>query len=69
MNQKNKKLLCELSEFKCEHCKEVFDIKDLEIHRIRRGNQGGTYQWRNCMVLCKKHHKLFHSKEFSFISG
>ena len=69
ISQKNKKLLCELGNYMCEHCKKIFDIKDLEIHRIRRGIESGTYHWRNCMVLCKEHHRIIHSMEFNFISG
>jgi len=69
ISQKDKKLLCQLAKFTCEQCKEIFELKDLEIHRIRRQWEGGTYQWRNCMVLCKFCHKLFHSKEYNFISG
>jgi len=65
ISKKNKKLLLELANYTCEHCKKKFDIKDLEIHRIHRGCENGTYHWRNCMVLCSKHHKLFHSGEFN----
>ena len=43
----------------CEHsgCEEI----DLETHRI---NRGGEYCLRNIKILCKKHHKLYHSNEF-----
>lgn len=64
VNQKFKRLLCELNNNTCELCKKQFDIKDLNIHRIRRGNQGGKYEHRNCQVLCTEHHKLVHSGEF-----
>lgn len=56
------------SNFKCQEidCQE----KDLEIHRIIRGNQGGLYtvaplssKKNNVQVLCKKHHKIRHTKE------
>lgn len=36
----------------------------LEVHRIRRGYEGGTYEHRNIMILCKKHHKELHYGEF-----
>jgi hypothetical protein len=61
INKKNKQLLIELADNKCEQCDET---ENLEIHRIRRGYQGGTYNWRNCMVLCHKHHKMIHGNEF-----
>ena len=67
MNQKDKKLLIQLAKNTCEQCRKQFD--DLEIHRIRRGNEGGTYHWRNCKVLCKFCHKLFHQGEFKLISN
>lgn len=45
----------------CEHngCKE----KNLEVHRIKRGNKGGLYTPENIKICCKKHHKAYHSKE------
>ncbi len=69
MNQRKKRLLCEFQDFKCEACKKVFKLEVLEIHRIRRGNQGGTYEYRNCKVVCKKCHKLLHGNEFSNVQG
>lgn len=64
VNQKFKRLLCEIVEFKCELCRKIFKLEDLQIHRIRRGNIGGKYEHRNCQVLCTLHHKLIHSNEF-----
>lgn len=45
----------------CEHsgCKN----KDLEIHRIKRGNKGGLYIPNNVKINCKKHHRVYHSGE------
>jgi hypothetical protein len=60
ISQKKKRLLIEYVDNKCEHCSSNID---LEIHRIRRGIQGGTYEHRNCKVLCKSCHKKFHYKE------
>jgi len=65
VNQKFKKLLCEIVDFKCELCHKKFPISELQIHRIRRGYQGGRYEHRNCQVLCTEHHKLIHGKEFT----
>lgn len=65
INKKRKKLLCELVEYCCELCHKEFQFEELQIHRIRRGNVGGTYEHRNCQVLCIKHHKLIHSNEFT----
>ena len=69
MNQSKKRLLCEYVDYKCEHCKKVFKLEKLEIHRIRRGNMGGTYEHRNCKILCKDCHKLFHANEFNNVQG
>ena len=52
-------------ENKCEQCKETFESKDLEIHRIIRGCMGGSYKdFKNLKVLCKDCHKIIHSGEF-----
>ena len=64
INKKYKLLLIELSDNTCEQCHEKKEISELEIHRIRRGCSGGTYHFRNCMVLCKACHRKFHSGEF-----
>ncbi len=63
IGQKNKELLCKLVKFKCEECKKIFKLEELEIHRIRRGNVGGTYEHRNCKVVCGDCHKLYHGNE------
>lgn len=65
VNQKFKRLLCEIVNHKCELCNKVFTIEELQIHRIRRGNAGGKYEHRNCQVLCTAHHKLIHGNEFT----
>jgi len=46
---------------KCERCSKE---TNLEIHRIVRGNIGGTYKPSNCKVFCRECHKLIHSNEF-----
>lgn len=49
----------------CELCHKKKQDSDLQIHRLRRGSEGGLYQIRNCMVLCRDCHKLIHGKEFN----
>ncbi len=67
MISKNKKeLLCKFVENTCEECKKEFDISELEIHRIRRGINGGTYDdFRNLKVVCSECHKMYHFGEFT----
>ena len=46
---------------KCEH--SLCENKEkLEVHRIKRK---GEYCLRNIKVLCEKHHKMYHGKEFT----
>lgn len=54
----------------CSKCQDCGSEKNLEIHRIIRGNKGGLYtvaglksKSNNVQVLCGDHHKLRHSKE------
>lgn len=47
----------------CEHinCKN----NNLEIHRIKRGWEGGKYSPDNVKIACgTKHHPYYHSNEF-----
>lgn len=60
MNKKKKELLIEFVDKKCEECGKKLN---LEIHRIRRGILGGTYEHRNCKVLCSSCHDKYHYKE------
>lgn len=69
LSQKRKKLLVELNNYTCEQCKKVFKLGELQIHRIKRGNQGGNYEHRNCKILCKKCHQLYHGNEFRNVNG
>lgn len=64
VNQRFKKLLCEIVNNTCEVCHKKYELSDLEIHRIRRRYKGGKYEHRNCQVLCSNCHKLIHSGEF-----
>lgn len=51
--------------FKCESCgKHEREVGVLQIHRIRRGSNGGTYIPHNCELLCSNCHKLMHYGEF-----
>ena len=52
---------------KCQSCNST---KNLEIHRIKRGNKNGLYtlvplnhKSNNIKVLCKECHKKYHYKE------
>jgi len=69
VNTRIKKAICELGDLTCEQCKKRYRLNELIIHRIRRGESGGTYHWRNCMLLCRDCHKLIHYGEFPHISG
>jgi len=46
----------------CEHsnCQN----KRLEVHRIKRGWEGGKYSPDNIKILCSIHHDFYHSNEF-----
>jgi hypothetical protein len=49
----------------CQGChKPEVVVGKLEIHRIIRGNIGGTYEPNNCQILCKKCHRVRHQGEF-----
>ena len=51
--------------YKCEECKRHEDkCGKLEVHRIKRGNEGGTYILRNVKFLCSLCHKLYHGGEY-----
>lgn len=66
ISKKNKDLLRSYIKGICEEChKPEKDVGILVAHRIRRGNQGGTYEHRNVKMVCKECHKKYHSKEFN----
>jgi hypothetical protein len=64
LTEHKKELIKEFVDYKCEQCNKKFPSEELQIHRIRRGCEGGIYELRNIKVLCKAHHKLYHYKEF-----
>jgi len=64
MNKTKKELLWKLVEKKCEQCKKKISIENADVHRIKRGVSGGTYDHKNCLILCRKCHRLYHSNEF-----
>ena len=70
ISPKKKKLLCEYVDYRCELCSQSrkYALDELEINRIKRGYLGGTYEFRNCQVLCITHHKKIHQNEFPHIS-
>jgi 5-methylcytosine-specific restriction endonuclease McrA len=56
----------------CQICNKQFNDNELDIHRIKRGNQGGKYtiaklnsKENNVKVVCKECHRKIHSKEFT----
>lgn len=65
LSETKKELLRKFVDFKCERCgKNEKEIGTLQIHRIQRGNAGGTYNLRNIKVCCKECHGLYHGNEF-----
>ena len=67
LTKKQKEMLKQLVNYKCEECKKKKKSKELEIHRIKRGYAGGEYIPRNIMILCKDCHKLFHYAEWKWV--
>lgn len=59
--------------YRCQICKfHQTNVGKLQIHRIKRGNQGGLYticplnhKDNNIKVLCSDCHKELHYKEFN----
>lgn len=65
ISRKRKKMLCEWVNYECEQCHKFFKHEGLNIHRIKREWQGGTYKdFRNLKVVCKSCHKKIHEREF-----
>jgi len=51
---------------KCQGCKIHEDeVGQLQAHRIKRGNKGGTYAPNNVLMLCTECHKVMHQGEFT----
>jgi hypothetical protein len=49
----------------CEECGQIETKEDpLEVHRIIRGNEGGTYRPGNVKIIHKSEHDIYHSNEF-----
>lgn len=48
---------------KCYTCGKEGTHKELGMHRIRRGYEGGKYTLKNCDILCKEHHDERHANE------
>lgn len=72
-----KKRYCAATNSCCQLCQKKYsnskfnNFSGLEIHRIKRGNQGGLYtvvpldhRKNNVMVLCKSCHQTIHYKEY-----
>jgi hypothetical protein len=41
----------------CEHCRNKFYFKDIEIHHIRARSQNGSHSTANLEILCRQCHK------------
>ena len=51
--------------FICEECNKPETEEDpLEVHRLIRGKDGGTYRPGNVKIVHKSCHKKYHFKEF-----
>lgn len=60
LSKRKRNLLREYIDFICEGCKKHEDeVGELEPHRIRPGNQDGTYEHRNVKMVCKKCHEFY----------
>ena len=54
LTESKKELLREFVNRICEQCKKSdLETGTLEIHRLKRGNQGGTYTLNNLKILCQ----------------
>lgn len=60
LTEKQKLILKEMVNFKCQLCKLK---KPLEFHRIKRGNKGGEYTPNNILIICEECHKELHGDE------
>jgi len=45
---------------KCHICGES-KYELLDVHRIVFGENGGTYNFNNVVVLCPRHHRMVHT--------
>ena len=67
MTPKQRLALIVFNQYCCEICRNLGIViplppEELEIHRIRPGADGGTYEsHRNLMVICSKHHEILSS--------
>jgi len=58
LTEKEKFILKGLVGFTCQGCGKIFKENKLEIHRIKRGIDGGKYIPSNIQILCKECHKM-----------
>jgi len=66
LNEKQKRVLRELTNFTCENCGEKEDkCGKLQPHRLTRGVLGGTYVPSNVKMYCDRCHKDMHGGEFT----
>ncbi|MCH7568476.1 MAG: HNH endonuclease [Nanoarchaeota archaeon] len=64
LSKRKRGLLREYVNYTCESCKKHEDkVGELEPHRIRPNDEGGTYEHRNIKMCCKKCHDIFSSAQ------
>lgn len=56
LTERQKEVLKEMVNNKCEDCRQK---KDLEIHRMKRGVDGGKYIPSNIRILCSDCHDMY----------
>ena len=65
LTEKKKDLLREFVNHRCQNCKKhEIEVGKLQIHRIKRGINGGLYDLNNMKAICKNCHNAFHYHEF-----
>lgn len=57
LTPKQKELLKQFIGMHCEECLLKKDSKELQIHRIHRGQE---YSLRNIKIICNSCHRLYH---------
>jgi hypothetical protein len=69
LSTKQKELLKEFCNFKCEQCNKKFESKELIIHHLTRRCIEIDDCFRNLKVVCKDCSKKIHFKEFKRSGG
>lgn len=60
LTERQKEVLREMVEHRCQDChKHQDEVGTLEVHRMKRGVDGGLYIPKNCKILCKECHDKY----------